>query len=127
MLTGRQLRVKESVAALYGDLVHEGQLLEPVCRDIEAFLASSQERVTGEVAPAASYRECFFVEGVASPLSLMEASRGAYGESAGEWTAADARGFSRLAALPGRAARPRRRGAGRRRPSSRPRPKGGAA
>jgi argininosuccinate synthase len=42
-----------------------------------------------------------FVEGVASPYSLMAASRGVYGEAAGEWTAADARGFSRMVALPG--------------------------
>lgn len=99
VLTGRQLRVKESVAAMYGDLVHEGQHLEPACRDLEALLASSQGRVTGEVAllfrPGA-----LFVEGVASPHSLMTATRGAYGEQAGEWTAADARGFARLVALP---------------------------
>jgi argininosuccinate synthase len=42
-----------------------------------------------------------FVEGVASPYSLREASRGVYGEATGEWTAADARGFSRIVALPG--------------------------
>ena len=100
VLTGRQLRVKEGIAAQYGDLVHEGQHLEPVCRDLEAFLLSSQTRVTGEVhlllRPGA-----LFVEGVESPFSLLAASRGAYGEAAGEWTAADARGFARLAALPG--------------------------
>jgi len=48
-LTGRQIRVKEGVAATYGDLVHEGQHLDPVCRDIEALLLRSQERATGEV------------------------------------------------------------------------------
>jgi len=100
VLTGRQLRIKEGLAAQYGELVHEGQHLEPVCRDLEAFLASSQRRVSGEVhlllRPGA-----LFVEGVASPFSLLAASRGAYGEAAGEWTAADARGFARLAALPG--------------------------
>ncbi len=42
-----------------------------------------------------------FVEGVESRYSLLAASRGAYGEAAGEWSAADARGFARLAALPG--------------------------
>jgi argininosuccinate synthase len=41
-----------------------------------------------------------FVEGVSSPASLLAASRGVYGEAAGEWSAADAKGFSRLAALP---------------------------
>jgi argininosuccinate synthase len=100
VLTGRQLRVKESVAGVYGDLVHEGQHLDPVCRDIEALLLSSQERVSGEVyllfRPGA-----VFVEGVSSPYSLRAASRGVYGEAAGEWSAADARGFSRIVALPG--------------------------
>ena len=99
-LTGRQIRVKESVAGTYADLVHEGQHLEPVCRDIEALLLSSQQRVTGDVfllfQPGS-----VFVEGTASPYSLLKASRAAYGEAAGEWTAADARGFSRLVALPG--------------------------
>ena len=42
-----------------------------------------------------------FVEGVTSPFSLLAASKGVYGEATGEWTAADARGFSRLAGLPG--------------------------
>ncbi len=99
-LTGRQQRVKESVASTYGDLVHEGQHLDPVCRDIEALLLSSQERVTGEV--LLRFRPGnLFVEGVVSPFSLLTANRGVYGEAAGEWTSEDARGLSRLAALPG--------------------------
>jgi argininosuccinate synthase len=98
-LTGRQQRVKETVAAVYGDLVHEGQHLEPVCRDIEALLLSSQARVSGEVRLLLRTGQ-LFVEGVSSPASLLAASRGVYGEAAGEWSAADARGFSRLAALP---------------------------
>ncbi len=49
VLTGKQARIKESVAQPYGDLVHEGQHLDPVCRDIEALLVSSQARVSGEV------------------------------------------------------------------------------
>ncbi|HEX9944776.1 MAG TPA: argininosuccinate synthase [Thermoanaerobaculia bacterium] len=100
ILTGRQLRMKETVSAVYGDLVHEGQHLEPVCRDIEALLLSSQERVTGEVYLLFRPGQVF-VEGVSSPYSLRDASRGVYGEAAGEWTAADAKGFSRIAALPG--------------------------
>ena len=99
-LTARQQRVKDSLAAVYGDLVHEGQFLDPVCRDIEASFARSQERVTGDahllLRPGA-----LFVEGVSSPHSLKAASRAVYGEAAGEWTAADARGFSRMLALPG--------------------------
>ena len=100
VLTGRQIKVKEGVAATYGDLVHEGQHLDPVCRDIEALLLSSQERVTGDVHLLLRQGQ-LFVEGVESPFSLMAASRGVYGEAAGEWTAADSKGFSRLAALPG--------------------------
>lgn len=99
-LTGRQIRIKDTVSSVYGDLVHEGQHLEPVCRDIEALLLSSQGRVTGEV--YLLFRTgTVFVEGVSSPFSLRDASRGVYGEAAGEWTAADAKGFSRIAALPG--------------------------
>ncbi|TLZ32774.1 MAG: argininosuccinate synthase, partial [Gammaproteobacteria bacterium] len=99
-LTGRQQRIKEQLAQPYGDLVHEGQLLDPVCRDIEALLLSSQQRVTGEV-HLLLQSGSVFVEGVESPFSLMAASRGVYGEAAGEWSASDALGFSRIAALPG--------------------------
>ena len=100
VLTARQARVKELVAQTYGDLVHEGQHLDPVCRDIEALLISSQARVTGEVTVFLR-PGCAFVEGVSSPYSLMSASKGVYGEAAGEWSATDALGFSRIAALSG--------------------------
>ncbi len=100
VLTPRQQRIKETVSLTYGDLVHEGQLLDPVCRDIEALLLSSQARVSGEVhvllRPGA-----LFVEGVESPYSLMAASKGIYGEAAGEWSAADALGFSKIVSLTG--------------------------
>ena len=99
-LTMRQQRIKEQLAQPYGDLVHEGQLLDPVCRDIEALLLSSQQRVTGEV-KVLLRTGLVFIEGVESPYSLMAASRGVYGEAAGEWSARDALGFSRIAALPG--------------------------
>ncbi len=100
VLTGRQQRIKELVAQPYGDLVHEGQLLDPVCRDIEALLTSSQARVTGDVHLLLRPGNAF-VEGVDSPHSLMAASKGVYGEAAGEWTAADALGFSKIVSLPG--------------------------
>ncbi|MGH8258775.1 MAG: hypothetical protein ACREUG_03695, partial [Steroidobacteraceae bacterium] len=100
VLTGRQQRIKELVAQPYGDLVHEGQLLDPVCRDIEALLVCSQERVTGDVHVLLRTGSAF-IEGVDSPHSLMAASKGVYGEAAGEWTATDALGFSKIAALPG--------------------------
>ncbi len=100
VLSARQQRVKDTLASPYGDLVHEGQHLDPVCRDIEAFLLASQARVTGEVHLCLRPGH-LFVEGVASPYSLMAASKGAYGESAGEWTAAEAHGYSKMLALPG--------------------------
>src|SRR5688572_1971895 len=100
VLTPRQQRIKELVAAPYGDLVHEGQLLDPVCRDIEALLLSSQERVTGEVHMLLRPGS-LFVEGVESPFSLMNASKGVYGEAVGEWTPQDALGFSKIVALTG--------------------------
>jgi argininosuccinate synthase len=99
-LTARQQSVKEQAARAYGDLVHEGQFLEPTCRDIEALLLSSQARVTGEV--HLLFRTgSVFVEGVTSPWSLRDASSSVYGEAIGEWTPEDARGFSRIVALPG--------------------------
>ena len=100
VLTGKQSRIKETVAQPYGDLVHEGQHLDPVCRDIEALLESSQARVSGEV--KVLFRPgSVFVEGVSSPYSLMAASKGVYGESAGEWTPTDALGYSKMLALTG--------------------------
>jgi argininosuccinate synthase len=99
-LTGLQQRIKEPLGLVYGDLVHEGRQLDPACRDIEALLSSSQRRVTGtvrcELRPGR-----VFVQGADSRHSLMAASRGKYGEAAGEWTAADALGFSKILSLPG--------------------------
>jgi argininosuccinate synthase len=100
VLTGKQSRIKDSVASTYGDLVHEGQHLDPVCRDIEALLKSSQARVSGEV--QVLFRPgSVFIDGVTSPYSLMAASKGVYGESAGEWTPTDALGYSKMLALTG--------------------------
>jgi argininosuccinate synthase len=100
VLSGKQARIKETVAQPYGDLVHEGQHLDPVCRDIEALLLSSQSRVSGEVTVLLRPGS-MFVEGVTSPYSLMAASKGVYGESAGEWTPTDALGYSKMLALSG--------------------------
>ncbi|NNM61212.1 MAG: argininosuccinate synthase [Steroidobacteraceae bacterium] len=100
VLTGKQARIKEMLAQPYGDLVHEGQHLDPACRDIEALLTSSQARVSGEVTVLLRPGSAF-VEGVVSAYSLMAASKGVYGESAGEWTPADALGYSKILSLPG--------------------------
>jgi argininosuccinate synthase len=99
-LTLTQTQVKEPASQIYGQLIHEGKQLDPACRDIEALFASSQARVTGAVRVQLRPGS-MFVLGLTSPHSLMAASRGKYGEAAGEWTAADALGFSKIMALPG--------------------------
>ena len=100
VLSAQQARLKDSVTAVYGDLIHEGKQLDRVCADIEALLRSSQERVTGtvtiELRPGS-----VFVQGVDSPYSLLAATKGVYGEAAGEWTASDALGYSRILSLTG--------------------------
>lgn len=100
VLSGLQQRIKDQVASQYGDFVHEGKQLDPVCRDIEALLSSSQQRVTGEVRFVLRPGN-LFVEGVTSAHSLLAATKGVYGEQAGEWTPSDALGYSRILSLPG--------------------------
>ncbi len=100
VLSAQQSRVKDSVAATYGDLVHEGKQLDLACRDIEALLVSSQARVSGEVSFTLRPGN-LFVTGTRSRFSLLAATRGVYGEAAGEWTAADALGYSRVLSLAG--------------------------
>lgn len=100
VLSAQQMRVKDSIAAVYGDLVHEGKQLDLVCDDIEAFLQSSQQRVSGTVTFSLQPGN-LFIEGVTSKHSLLAATKGIYGEAAGEWTAADALGYARILSLPG--------------------------
>jgi argininosuccinate synthase len=100
VLSAQQMRVKDNIAAVYGDLVHEGKQLDLVCRDIEALLRSSQQRVTGTVKFSLRPGN-LFIEGVESQHSLLAATRGVYGEAAGEWTASDALGYARILSLPG--------------------------
>jgi argininosuccinate synthase len=100
VLSGQQMRIKDSVSAVYGDLVHEGKQLDLACDDIEALLASSQKRVTGTVTFQLRPGR-LFIEGSSSPHSLLAATKGVYGESAGEWTASDALGYARILSLPG--------------------------
>jgi len=100
VLSGQQIRIKDSVSAVYCDLVHEGKQLDLACDDIEALLASSQRRVTGTVTFGLRPGN-LFIEGSTSPHSLLAATKGIYGESAGEWTASDALGYARILSLPG--------------------------
>jgi argininosuccinate synthase len=99
-LSALQMQVKESLANTYGDFVHYGKQLDPACRDIEALLDSSQANVSGDVKMILRPGNAF-VAGVDSPYSLMAATKGVYGEAAGEWTPQDALGYSRILSLPG--------------------------
>ena len=101
VLSAQQSRIKDSLASTYGDLVHEGKQLDLACRDIEAYFVSSQARVSGTVHVTLRPGH-LFVTGVESPHSLLAATRGVYGEAAGEWTATDALGYARILSLPGR-------------------------
>ena len=100
VLSAQQARVKDTLASVYGDLVHEGQQLDLVCADLEALLASSQQRVSGTVKFSLKPGN-LFVHGVTSDYSLLAATKGVYGESAGEWSAADALGHARILSLSG--------------------------
>ncbi len=100
VLSAQQMRIKDSVSSVYGDLVHEGKQLDLACDDIEALLVSSQSRVTGTVTFTLRPGQ-LFIDGVESKHSLLAATRGVYGEAAGEWTAADALGYARILSLPG--------------------------
>lgn len=90
-----QLQHKDYLANWYGTHLHEGQYLEPVMRDLEAFLESSQKQVSGEVfITLHPYR--FTLDGIKSENDLMNSSFGNYGEENKAWTANDAKGFIKI-------------------------------
>ncbi|WP_373056070.1 argininosuccinate synthase [Zunongwangia sp. H14] len=96
-----QLQHKDYIANWYGTHLHEGQYLEPVMRDFEAFLQSSQKQVTGEVfVTLHPYR--FSLDGIKSKFDLMNSSFGKYGEENKAWTAEDAKGFIKIQANAGK-------------------------
>ena len=94
-LTKWQLYWKEQVANWYGMFLHEAQYLEPVMRDIEAMLDSSQQLVTGEV-ELTLRPYCYQCVGVSSPYDLMKTDFGEYGEVNKAWTADDVKGFTKI-------------------------------
>jgi len=86
---------KEQLANFYGMQLHEGHYLDPVMRDMEAFMESSQKQVTGTVfIKLHPYR--FELLGIESPNDLMQAEFGSYGEMNKGWTAEEAKGFIKL-------------------------------
>ncbi|WP_346319808.1 argininosuccinate synthase [Chitinophaga sp. YIM B06452] len=95
VLTKWQLSWKDQLAQFYGNWMHEGQILDPVMRDIEAFLQHSQENVSGKVSVTLMpYR--FQVTGITSSYDLMSSKFGKYGEMNSGWSGEDVRGFSKI-------------------------------
>lgn len=95
VLTKWQLYWKDQLSAWYGNWLHEGQLLDPTMRDMEAFLESTQQNVTGKVfVQLAPYH--FQVEGIESKHDLMSDKFGSYGEMNRAWTSDDVKGFAKI-------------------------------
>ena len=97
-LTKWQQYWKEQVGNWYGMFLHEAQYLEPVMRDIEAFLSSSQQNVTGRVSIKLQPYHYVLI-GVESDFDLMKADFGEYGEVNKAWTSDDAKGFTKIYAM----------------------------
>lgn len=95
VLTKWQLNWKDQLALFYGNWLHEGQIMDPVMRDIEAYFISSQENVTGDVyVQLKPYH--FVVSGIESTFDLMSSKFGKYGEMNNGWSGEDVRGFSKI-------------------------------
>ncbi|HNX87759.1 MAG TPA: argininosuccinate synthase [Paludibacteraceae bacterium] len=94
-LTKWQQYWKDQLGNWYGMFLHEAQYLEPVMRDIEQFLQSSQQNVTGRViVKLRPY--CYTLVGVESDFDLMKTDFGEYGEVNKAWTADDVKGFTKI-------------------------------
>jgi argininosuccinate synthase len=94
-LTKWQLYWKDQLAQWYGNWLHEGQWLEPVMRDIEQMLQSTQQRVSGKVF-LTLHPHRFTLDGIESPNDLMQTKFGSYGEMNTGWTGEDVRGFAKI-------------------------------
>ncbi len=95
VLTKWQQHHKEQLGNWYGMLLHEGQYLDEVMRNIEVFLTDTQKRVSGDVF-ITLYPYRFVIEGIKSDHDLMNASFGNYGEMNKAWSAEDAKGFIKI-------------------------------
>ena len=95
VLTKWQLQHKDYLSNFYGMHLHEGQYLDPVMRNMEAFLESSQDKVSGDVVVTLKPYH-FTLDGISSKHDLMSAKFGSYGEENKGWTAKDAKGFIKI-------------------------------
>lgn len=95
VLTKWQQYWKEQLANWYGMLLHEGNYLDPVMRNVEAFLDDSQKSVTGDVKVQLKPYH-FTLEGIESDYDMMKSDFGQYGEMNNSWTSDDAKGFIKI-------------------------------
>ncbi len=98
VLTKWQRFQKDQLSEFYGMLLHEAQYFDPVMRDIEAFLLSSQDVVTGSVS-IWLYKGNIIVQGCESQYSMFDIGVGTYGEENALWDGAEARSFCKLSGL----------------------------
>jgi len=95
VLSRQQQFWKRTLGELYGGMLHEGRFFDPLMRDLEAFLASSQAAVSGSV-DVSLERGAFRVRGATSPHSLLNANVARYGESSSLWNGAEAAAFCKI-------------------------------
>lgn len=94
-LTKQQLFWKDQLSNVYGSNLHEGLFYEPLMRDLEAFLTSTQQQVSGKVFITLKPYH-FELEGIESPFDLMSSKFGSYGEMNNAWTGDDVKGFAKI-------------------------------
>lgn len=99
VLTKWQLYWKDQIATWYGMFLHEAQYLDPVMRDMESFIESTQHHVTGTV-EITLRPQSFTLVGVDSPYDLMKTDFGEYGEVNKAWSADDVKGFTTIMGNP---------------------------
>lgn len=97
-LTKWQLFWKDQISQFYGNWLHEGQYYDPVMRDMEAMLETSQRMVSGDVI-IDLYPYRYVVVGVESEHDLMSNKFGAYGEVMSDWSSTDVEGFGKIFGL----------------------------
>lgn len=98
VLTKDQLFWKNMLTEVYGNLLHEAKYFDPLAKDIEALIESSQKYVTGEVRMKL-FKGNIIIDGVKSPYSLLDPKIAVYGEKNSLWTGREAEGFSKLYGL----------------------------
>jgi argininosuccinate synthase len=98
VLSRHQLMWKRTLGDLYGAFTHEARFFDPLMRDLEAFLESSQRRVTGNVRVRLLAGQAT-VLGATSPFSLLNPEVALYGERASLWSGAEAAAFAKIYGL----------------------------